>query len=44
MMKWVSIAFWLLLGLFFLGISFPYLEIIIGILAIIIALSQLDST
>lgn len=40
-MKWVTIVFWVLLGLFFLGVSVPFLEIVLGILALVIAVSQL---
>jgi hypothetical protein len=41
-MNWISIAFWILLGLWFLGVgSIPYQEIIIGILALIIGIIAL---
>jgi hypothetical protein len=43
-MNIISIAFWLLLGLLFLGVPVtPYHEIIVGILALVIGISQLVS-
>ena len=40
-MEFVSIAFWIILGLWFLGIMFPYMPIILGVLALIIGIVAL---
>lgn len=40
-MNFISIAFWILLGLWFLKINFPYHAIILGVLALIIGISAL---
>lgn len=40
MMQIVSLIFWLLLACFFFGLGIPYLELILGVLALIIAVKQ----
>ena len=40
-MEWISIAFWIILGLFFLGVNFQYQELILGILALVIGVVAL---
>jgi hypothetical protein len=39
-MNIISIVFWILLGLFFLGVTFQYQELIIGICALVIGIAQ----
>lgn len=41
-MKYIPVVFFALLGLFFLGVSFPYMQIVLGILALIIAVTYLS--
>ena len=40
-MIWISIIFWILLGLEYVGVHVPYQEIVIGICALIIGVVAL---
>lgn len=41
-LKIVTIVFWVLLALFFFGIAFPFLKIILGTCAAILAIAHLQ--
>jgi len=40
-MRIIEIIFWLTLGLLYLGVHFPYQEVVIGICALVIGIVQL---
>jgi len=40
-MQIFQIIFWILIGLLYLGVHFPYQEILIGICALVIGIMQL---
>jgi hypothetical protein len=40
-MEIISIIFYIVIGLFFLGVMFPYQEIVIGLCALVIGVVQL---